>query len=171
MSQSSFAASFFAVKHKGFHPETMQGGEQNMEMKQAELSDFDIAFAYIQKLWTYNRYDRQTVYEVYQKVLSDENSFAFFVLDEGAYRGFCHGDYFQTFWMSGLTCYISSIITNEEDRGKGYGVALMDHAVNLAREKHCRAVILDSGFPREKAHAFYEKYGFEKSCYGFEMPL
>lgn len=142
-----------------------------MEFKQADRNDFDIAFEYIKQLWTYNRYERETVYEVYQKVLEDEDSFAFFVLDEGKCRGFCHGDYFQTFWMSGLTCYISSLITNEEDRGKGYGAAMMDHAKQMAREKHCRAIILDSGFPREQAHRFYERYGFEKSCYGFELSL
>ncbi len=45
----------------------------------------------------------------------------------------------------------------------------MDHALQLARRESCKAVILDSGFPRERAHRFYEKYGFEKSCYGFEL--
>ena len=78
---------------------------------------------------------------------------------------------FDTFWMSGRTCYISSLITNEKDRGKGYGRALVDHALQLARRERCKAVILDSGFPREQAHRFYEKYGFEKSCYGFELEL
>ena len=89
----------------------------------------------------------------------------------GTFHGFCHGDYFQTFWMSGLTCYVSSLITNEEDRGKGYGVNLLDHAKKLAKERGCKAITLDSGLPRVQAHGFYEHYGFEKSCYGFELAL
>jgi hypothetical protein len=28
-----------------------------------------------------------------------------------------------------------------------------------------------SGLPRLEAHRFYETYGFEKSCYGFEMKI
>ncbi len=79
--------------------------------------------------------------------------------------------FFQTFWMSGLTCYVSSLITNEEDRGKGYGVNLLDHAKKLAKERGCKAITLDSGLPRVQAHGFYEHYGFEKSCYGFELAL
>ena len=95
----------------------------------------------------------------------------FSIEDDGTFHGFCHGDYFHTFWMSGLTCYVSSLITNEEDRGKGYGVNLLDHAKKLAKERGCKAITLDSGLPRVQAHGFYEHYGFEKSCYGFELAL
>ena len=34
-----------------------------------------------------------------------------------------------------------------------------------------KRVELDSGFPREKAHAFYEKLGFEKRAYLFSYIL
>ena len=140
--------------------------------KKADSADFDAAFQFIEKLWTYNTYDRDETLKIYQKVIADENSFAFFAMDsDGHYHGFCHGDYFNTFWMSGLTCYVSSLITNEEDRGKGYGKLLLDHAAELARERNCKALILDSGLPRVAAHGFYEHYGFEKSCYGFELVL
>ena len=147
------------------------GKGEKMKFKTAAMEDFETVFHYIQALWTYNTYDKEEIRRVYERVIRDENSFAFVVLDEGEYKGFCHGDYFDTFWMSGRTCYISSLITNEKDRGKGYGRALMDHALQLARRESCKAVILDSGFPRERAHRFYEKYGFEKSCYGFEIAL
>lgn len=142
-----------------------------MEYKTAAPEDFDIAFSYIEQLWTYNTYVRDDVSKVYKEILEDPNSFAFFLIDNDEYVGFCHGCYFNTFWMTGLTCYVSSIITNENARGKGYGIALMDHAKELAESKKCRAIILDSGFPRISAHNFYEKYGFEKSCYGFELLL
>lgn len=140
-----------------------------MEIKNAAMEDFDVAFDYIEKLWTYNTYDKETIRKVYEEVIEDDNSFAFFLMEDDKYHGFCHGDFFNTFWMSGLTCYVSSIITNEEDRGKGYGIMLMDHARALAKAKGCKALTLDSGLPRTEAHRFYEKYGFEKSCYGFEI--
>ena len=100
-----------------------------MKFKTAAMEDFETVFHYIQALWTYNTYDKEEIRRVYERVIRDENSFAFFVLDEGEYNGFCHGDYFDTFWMSGRTCDISSLITNEQDRGKGYARALMDHAL------------------------------------------
>lgn len=142
-----------------------------MTFKNASLEDFDMAFHYIEQLWSYNTYERSQIFPIYQEVIDNPACFAFFLIDDGEYKGFCHGDYFNTFWMSGLTCYISSLITNEKDRGKGYGRMLVDHAKDLAKEKGCKALILDSGLPRKNAHAFYETYGFEKSCYGFELIL
>ena len=143
-----------------------------MHFKHAEISDFEVAFGYIEKLWTYNTYDRESLSVVYRQVVGDPNSFAFFLVDEnGGYHGFCHGAYFNTFWMTGLTCYLSSIITNEDERGMGYGVMLMDHAVELARARGCKAVVLDSGMPRTEAHRFYERYGFERGCLGFDLIL
>ena len=89
----------------------------------------------------------------------------------GNRTGFCHGSFFPTFWMSGSTCYLASIITDEKYRGMGYGRLMVDHVKELAKERDCKAIILDSGMQRKAAHAFYEKYGFEKSCYGFELVL
>lgn len=109
-----------------------------MKIKNATIKDFDTAYEYIKKLWDYNTYDYETTKEVYEKVLQDENSFAFFAI---------------------------------EDRGKGYGVKLLDHVKKLAKERGCKAITLDSGLPRVQAHGFYEHYGFEKSCYGFELAL
>ena len=122
-----------------------------MEFKNATMADFDVAFDYIEKLWTYNTYDKEVIRKVYADVLADENSFAFFLMDGDEYHGFCHGAYFNTFWLSGMTCYVSSIITNEDERGKGNGVKLMDHAKELAKERGCKALVLDSGMPRTQA--------------------
>lgn len=143
-----------------------------MRIKTAEPNDFPEALRFIRALWGYNDYEAGPTREVYDRVLADGESFAFFLLDDGGrYVGMCHGDYFQTFWMCGLTCYVSSLIVDERERGKGYGTMMLDHALELARARGCRAVTLDSGLPRTAAHRFYEGYGFEKSCYGFEMKL
>ena len=51
---------------------------EKMEFKNASMDDFESAFDYIEKLWTYNTYDKDVIREVYQEVINDENSFAFF---------------------------------------------------------------------------------------------
>lgn len=140
-------------------------------IRNVTTDDFETVFDYVKKLWDYNTYSREDVRAVFDKVLADPHAFMFLLEDGGKIRGWCHGDFFQTFWMSGKTCYISSLFTNKEDRGKGYGRALVDHAVRMAKEQGCKAIILDSGLPRKEAHRFYEKYGFERSCYGFELVL
>lgn len=142
-----------------------------MEIRNATMDDFEIAFDYIEKLWETNVYDRDTIRKVYQEVLENENDFAFFLFDEGEVKGFCHGTFFNTFWHSGKSCYVSSIITNEEDRGKGYGIKLMDHAKKMAEDLGCKAMFLDSGLQRKGAHRFYEIYGFEKCAYCYMLKL
>ena len=140
-------------------------------LRDAREKDFPAVFPLIQKLWDYNTYTEVPTKEVFCQVLAEENTF-FVVLEvDGEIRGFCHGDYFPTFWMCGLTCYVSSLIVEKEDRGRGYGHLLLDEAKARALKKGCKAVILDSGMPRIEAHRFYENYGFEKSCYGFELVL
>ncbi len=143
-----------------------------MQIKVATMEDYDIAFSYFEKLWTFNTYDYEETKKVYEKVLADEKSFVYFVLDDaGNYHGLCHGSYFETFWMTGCTCYVASLITNEEDRGKGYGKFLLDYVKEKSKENDCKALILDSGLPRVEAHGFYEHYGFAKNCYGFQLVL
>ena len=67
------------------------GKGEKMKFKTAAMEDFETVFHYIQALWTYNTYDKEEIRRVYERVIRDENSFAFFVLDEGEYKGFCHG--------------------------------------------------------------------------------
>jgi GNAT superfamily N-acetyltransferase len=142
-----------------------------MEVRNCVPEDFELVFGYVEKLWTYNTYDKETIRKVYKEVLVNDNDFAFLLFDEGKPVGWCHGTIFNTFWLSGKTCYVSSIITNQEVRKKGYGRKLMDRAVEIAKEHKCHAVVLDSGMPRTDAHKFYEIYGFEKTAYCFEYEL
>ena len=54
-----------------------------MEIRKAAAEDFDIVFDFIEKLWTYNTYDREEIRKVYMDVIDDERSFAFLLWDEG----------------------------------------------------------------------------------------
>lgn len=140
-------------------------------IRNATEEDLDLVYDFIQELWTYNTYEKEVIAKVYREVIANENDFAFLIFDGGEPKGFCHGAFFNTFWLSGNTCYVSSIITSRAARGKGYGKQLMDHAKMLAKSRGCRAIVLDSGFPRLEAHAFYERYGFVKCAYCFELKL
>ena len=52
-------------------------------------------------------------------------------------------------------------------QGQGIGRAMMDHARAQCRAAGCYKMTLSSGLPREGAHRFYEKLGFEKYGYSF----
>ncbi|MDR2891711.1 MAG: GNAT family N-acetyltransferase [Deltaproteobacteria bacterium] len=140
-------------------------------IRNAGMEEFDLAFDYIEKLWAYNTYDKDTVRKVYKQVIENDDNFIFFLFDDGQPIGFCHGAYFNTFWLSGLTCYVSSIYCSPEVRRKGYGRQLMDHAKKLAKERGCKGLVLDSGNSRTEAHKFYEIYGFKNNCQGYDLKI
>ncbi|MCR5786069.1 MAG: GNAT family N-acetyltransferase [Eubacterium sp.] len=142
-----------------------------MKIREAKAEDFEIVFELIKALWSYNNYEYENTYKTYCSILGEKNSFAYVVEDNSEIVGFCHGDFFPTLWMCGKTCYLSGIITRDDQRRKGVGTFMMDYVKTLAAEKQSKAIILDSGLPRTGAHEFYQNYGFEKSCFGFEMMI
>ncbi len=154
-------------------------------VRTATKADFAQVFPLIQALWSYNVYDEAATRAVYEQIVRDaqcggqSHSFAFVArkrdeaerADGGDIIGFCHGDFFNTLWMCGKTCYLSGIITAESERKRGVGSAMLAAVKAVARERGAKAIILESGLSRTEAHRFYEAHGFEKTCYGFELTL
>ncbi len=58
-----------------------------------------------------------------EKALADKEIFLFFLIDHGKIVGMCHGAFFETFCLCGLTCYVSSLMTRKDLRCRGYGKA------------------------------------------------
>ena len=64
--------------------------------------------------------------------------------------------------------WVYDLITDAQERSKGYGELLLKHLEELARTNECNCIALSSGFARKDAHRFYEnKMGFDKSSYSF----
>ncbi len=137
----------------------------------AEPEDFDRIFHYIRNLWDYNHYEYNTTRCLYEQILSDPHTYIFLIEDHSEVHGFYHMNIFDSFWMSGKTCYLSGLYVDEYARGKGYGKAAVGHLKQLCSQLDCKAIILESGLARTHAHQFYERQGFEKSCFGFEYIL
>lgn len=66
---------------------------------------------------------------------------------------------------------IESVRIASDRRGHGLGAALIDHAINVCRERGCRLVQLTSTNERVAAHRFYERLGFAATHTGFKLKL
>jgi len=66
---------------------------------------------------------------------------------------------------------ITSLFVKSQDRKKGLGKDLVEYVKRHATQLKCDSIVLYSGLELENAHKFYEKIGFSKSCYFFEIPL
>ena len=63
--------------------------------------------------------------------------------------------------------YVFDLVTDEKLRSNGYGNMMLDFLVDYAKTCMCENIVLSSGFEKEKAHMFYEKYGFKKKSFVF----
>ena len=73
--------------------------------------------------------------------------------------------------FEGLHLYCDDLVTDERERSKGVGRALMEHMQKLARAAGCEAYTLDSGTQRQQAHKFYFREGMVVTSFHFRKPL
>lgn len=71
----------------------------------------------------------------------------------------------------GLQIYIDDLITDETRRSQGVGHALIEWLSHRARTLHVRALTLDSGTQRLKAHRFYLRERFDITSFHFNKTL
>ena len=55
---------------------------------------------------------------------------------------------------------IENMVTHKDYRNKGYGSALLEKASEIARERKCYKLFLETGSNRESTLNFYRKNGF-----------
>ncbi len=66
---------------------------------------------------------------------------------------------------------VDDLATRGEDRSKGYGGALFDWLVSLAKEEGCEQLHLDSRVQRFGAHRFYLSKRMVIECHHFSLDL
>jgi GNAT superfamily N-acetyltransferase len=56
---------------------------------------------------------------------------------------------------------VSGLVVDERHRSQGVGQRLLERAEQWARERKCTAIGLRSNVIRSRAHAFYEREGYD----------
>ena len=67
--------------------------------------------------------------------------------------------------------WIPDIIVTESARGLGIGKALLLRGIELARQRGCWSVVLDSGYSRQVAHQLYRSVGMRDEGLFFQLRL
>lgn len=67
--------------------------------------------------------------------------------------------------------WIPDIIVAEGARGQGIGKALLSRAIQLARQRGCWSLVLDSGYHRQVAHQLYKSAGMRDEGLYFVLRL
>ena len=139
----------------------------SLVIRNSEIADFDAIFGLFGQLWPDRELHESQLQKIFLKgIQSDVDEYLSAVLD-GNVVGFCSYSVVNSFWQEGCMAYVHELVVNNLHRSQGLGTMLLNAAVNNARLKNCRKIELDSAFPREKAHLFYENNGFIKRAYLF----
>jgi len=143
----------------------------SVTIRPTKREDFDEIIPLLKQLWPANLIDVKAARDIFDRGLAS---------DRRAYLCACLGEKIIGFgtlmirdclWLQGDVGYICDLVVEQDRRGSGVGTALVERAVQIARQRGCRRVELDSGFHRTEAHRFYEKRGFEKRAFLFSKIL
>lgn len=69
----------------------------------------------------------------------------------------------------GKHLYIDDLVTDDGQRSRGAGKAMMDWLKVLARDQGCGQIHLDSGVQRFAAHRFYLREGYSIASHHFSI--
>ncbi len=71
----------------------------------------------------------------------------------------------------GKFMYVDDLITDSDNRSKGYGDTLFDWLINYAKTEDCLELHLDSGVQRFAAHRFYLRKRMDITSHHFGLKL
>ncbi|MCI0491120.1 MAG: GNAT family N-acetyltransferase [Blastocatellia bacterium] len=71
----------------------------------------------------------------------------------------------------GRSLYLDDLVTDGDERSKGYGDSLFDWLVEHAKSLGCEQLHLDSGVQRFDAHRFYFRKRMKIDAYHFSVKL
>jgi len=140
---------------------------RGLNISSAKLEDFPAVFLLLKQLWPKRRLFKKRIQDLYIRRMKDNWDFLLVAKLGKKLLGFSAFTVDRNFAYAGRIAYIIELVVDEEWRGRGIGKALMKAVEKMARKLKCRAVELDSGFTRLRAHALYESMGYEKKCYFF----
>lgn len=111
-------------------------------------------------------------FEAFAAITADPNQRLLVAEQDGAIVGtfqlsFLPGLSFRGAWRG----QIEAVRIASHVRGRGLGREMVLWAVERCRERGCRMVQLTTHRDRERAHAFYERMGFERSHIGMKLHL
>jgi GNAT superfamily N-acetyltransferase len=109
--------------------------------------------------------------DLFLSYLGRPDAVALVAEDGGRVAGFLDMEYRVRLNFTTPQAWIPDLIVDEGSRGVGIGRALLEQAEELARERGCWSMTLESATWRERAHAFYLREGWKETGKSFSKVL
>ncbi|MVA09843.1 GNAT family N-acetyltransferase [Agrobacterium vitis] len=140
-------------------------------VRPATFNDLEALLALYKDLSSNNNFDAaERVHDTYAAILSHPGLTVFMALDRE--RPVATASLLITPNLTrGCRPYalIENVVSAESHRGKGYGRAVVLHAIDAAWNADCYKVMLLTGSTRPEIHRFYEACGFLQNKTGYQF--
>jgi GNAT superfamily N-acetyltransferase len=101
--------------------------------------------------------------ELWRNIFNDPGRYYFVIEEDGLLVSTCTLAIIKNLTRSGRPFgLIENVVTHSEYRKRGYGTAILQKAVEIARDNNCYKVMLLTGRKEESTLRFYERAGFER---------
>lgn len=105
----------------------------------------------------------QTLQQLFNDILSDPDRYYFVIEEDGILVSSCTLAIIKNLTRSARPYgLIENVVTQPDYRQRGYGTAVLNKAVQTAKEKNCYKVMLMTGRKDENTLRFYEQAGFNR---------
>lgn len=101
--------------------------------------------------------------ELWRNIFNDPERYYFVIKEDGLLVSTCTLAIIKNLTRSGRPFgLIENVVTHGEYRKRGYGTAILQKAVEIAKDNNCYKVMLLTGRKEESTLRFYERAGFER---------
>lgn len=141
-----------------------------LKIRKFELDDLDKVYELMNILYEGKlKYDKFK--NIYKLKLQDQNSYYIVAIENDDIVGVLTSELQEKLHRERLQLFIEDLIVEESKRNNGIGKALIENAINFAKDNNCEVVELTSYKDNIKAHKFYENNGFINHSIKFKMYL
>ena len=152
----------------------MSAESEGIEVRPAEPADWEAVSGLLAEL---GRPDvrgtpqENEAREIFESYLARDNTAALVAVVESSVVGFVDMEFRTWLNFTRPQAWIPDLIVTEQGRSRGAGAALLAAAEEVARERDCWGMSLESASWRERAHAFYIREGWTESGKAFTKSL
>ena len=127
----------------------------------AEAEDVARLIAEFGKWWGKNVMPEAEVRASVERIMGGDDGEYLLGAVDGAPVGVCQLRFRWSVWKSAEDCWLEDLFVREEARRSGLGRALVEAALERARERGCKRIELDVNEDNSAARALYEACGFQ----------
>lgn len=142
-----------------------------IRIRECRSEDFEAVLNLLGQLWPDKQLDASSLRLVFDRALVSPAEDYVCAIDEKRVVGFGSLSVKDNLWEAGRLGRIEELVVDVGHRGQGIGTQLLNRLIDLAKERECHRVELDSAFRRKEAHRFYESHWFENRAYLFSKAI